>query len=42
MQKQLRWFSPEIDELAEEAIEQADEGAPLLDSFETDSRDVEP
>lgn len=42
MQKQLRAFSPEIDELAEEAIEEADEGAPLLDHFDTDSRDAEP
>ena len=40
MQKQLRLFAPEIDELAEEAIEQADEGAPLLDGFETDPRHV--
>lgn len=41
MQKQLRAFSPEIDELAEEALEEANEGAPLLDNFDTDSRDAE-
>lgn len=41
MQKQLRAFSPEIDELAEEALEEAIEGAPLLDNFDTDSRNAE-
>lgn len=36
MQKQLRAFSPEIDELAEEALEEANEGVPLLDNFDED------
>ncbi|TFY72753.1 hypothetical protein EVG20_g254 [Dentipellis fragilis] len=33
MEKELRGVSPEIDELAAEAIEEADEGAPLLDNL---------
>ncbi|THH17954.1 hypothetical protein EW146_g2952 [Bondarzewia mesenterica] len=42
MQKQLKGISPEIDELVEEAIEEADEGAPLLDNLSSDSlRDLE-
>lgn len=33
MQRQLRQLSPELDERAEEALEDADEGAPLLHSL---------
>ncbi|KAA1466210.1 Golgi apparatus membrane protein TVP38 [Dentipellis sp. KUC8613] len=37
MEKELKGVSPEIDELAAEAIEDADEGAPLLDNFSSTS-----
>jgi len=35
--RQLKGISPEIDELAAEAIEEAEEGAPLLGSYSSDS-----
>ena len=42
MQRQLKQLSPELDERVEEALEEADEGAPLLQSLSWDSlfRDV--
>lgn len=41
MQKQLKDFTPEVDELAEEALEEAHEGAPLLSEFDVEARDAE-
>ncbi|TFY83808.1 hypothetical protein EWM64_g189 [Hericium alpestre] len=37
MEREMRGVSPEVEQLAEEAIEEADEGAPLLDNFSSDS-----
>ncbi|TCD67687.1 Tlg2-vesicle protein [Steccherinum ochraceum] len=39
--RHLKGISPDIDELAAEAVEEADEGAPLLNNYSTESVDEE-
>lgn len=39
--RHLQGISPDIDELAAEAVEEAGEGAPLLNNFSSDSIDEE-
>lgn len=39
--RNLKGISPEVDELAAEAVEDAGEGAPLLNNYSTDDLDDE-